>query len=352
MLGMVSIAAAQDKEWPKVDVSVMDRVVYPSNVAWRNYMPEDQRNANAKIKLEYSRPLKKERDIFGGLVPYGSEWRLGANEASIITFYQTVGVGDAVLPAGAYTLSALVNEKDWTVNFSTEMGIWGSDKRDQSKTVASYKAPVKMMEGSTEALAMTFREIDENTVHLVIEWDDRRAAVPIIFNPVVFSPLDKSPMDMAHYPRKSAFINYMEGDDKNITPKIQVVYSRPMMKGRKIFGELVPYGKDWRLGANEATEIVIYEDANIGGTDIARGRYALAVTPHEDKWDITFHKDFPIWGVHKRDKSKEVATVSVPVTKDSESLEAFSVMFTEGDDGTVFMHFGWDTTRCAVPIKY
>ena len=82
--------SAQDNEWPSLDASTMDIVYYPQEVAWRNYLGEEKRNISPKIKLVYSRPAVKERDIFGGLVPYGEEWRLGANEASIITFYAPV----------------------------------------------------------------------------------------------------------------------------------------------------------------------------------------------------------------------------------------------------------------------
>lgn len=346
------ILTAQDEKWPDLDKSTMDMVYYPQNVAWRNYLSEDQRNITPKLKLTYSRPMKNDRVIFGELLEHGKEWRLGANEATTLTCYSAVQVGDAVLTPGTYTLSALVENGFWTLNFSTESGIWGSANRDQSKTVASVKYTVEKVGEPREALAMTFQEVDEHHVNMVIEWDGHRVTAPIAFNPVIFSNIDPSPMDMAHYPRRSAFTNYAEGEDKNITPKIQVTYSRPQKKDRDIFGGLLKTGSVWRIGANEATEIAIYEDVTINGTKLPRGRYAMFAKLGATSWDIIFSKDYPIWGAANRDESKDAVTVSVPVTKDTEVLESLSMMFEEKGNDLVHLLIGWDTTRAAIPFQF
>lgn len=346
------ILTAQDEKWPDLDKSTMDMVYYPQNVAWRNYLSEDQRNITPKLKLTYSRPMKNDRVIFGELLEYGKEWRLGANEATTLTCYGPIGIGDATLPGGVYTMSALVEDGYWTLNFSTESGIWGSANRDQSKTVASIRYTVEKVADKREALAMTFQEVDENHANLVIDWDGHRVTAPISFNPVTFNNTDPSPMDMAHYPRRSAFTNYAEGEDKNITPKIQVTYSRPQKKGREVFGDLLKSGDVWRIGANEATEIAIYEEVTINGTKISRGRYAMFAKLGDTSWDIIFSKDYPIWGAANRDESKDVATVSVPVSKDTEVLESLSMMFEEKGNNLVHLKIGWDTTRAAIPFQF
>lgn len=346
------IIDAQDEKWPDLDGSSFDMVYYPEEVAWRNYLSEDKRNITPKIKLTYSRPMKKDRHIFGGLLPFGEEWRMGANEATTISFYNPVSIGKSTLQPGSYTMSAHLQKDAWTINFSTESGIWGSANRDKDKTVASIKIPVEIIGNSREALAMTFQEIDEHNVNLAIEWDDHRVIVPIAMNPVVFSDTDPSPMDMAHYPRSSAFTNYAEGEAKNITPKITVTYSRPQKKGRTIFGDLLKYGDVWRIGANEATEIVLYETVTINGTQLNRGRYAMFAKVNETSWDIIFSKDYPIWGAYGRDESKDVASISIPVSSDTEVLEALSVKFEEKSDKLVHMHIGWDQTRVAIPFSF
>lgn len=348
----VQLAYGQsDSKWPALDASPMDVAYYPANVAWRNYLSPDQRNITPKIKLVYSRPLKKGRDIFGGLVPFGEEWRLGANEATTITFYQAVGIGDEVLEPATYTVFADVNEDKWTIHFSTEMGIWGNANRKLSQTVASIEVPTETVSKSREALAMTFQEIDPHITHLVIEWDQSRVRVPIVLNPVLFDDIDISIMDMAHYPAKSAYTNYLESDERLTKSLIQVSYGRPLKRGRNIFGDLIHFGEVWRMGANEATEIEFYSDVSIGNVNVPRGHYAMFAEVNADSWNIILSKDYPIWGSHDRNTDKDVATIKVPVSKTNDIVEALSIIFEDQEDGIINMVIAWDRTKVVVPIK-
>jgi hypothetical protein len=342
---------SQETKYPDMDVSTLDAAYYPQEAAWRNYLGEDQRNITPKIKVLYSRPLKKDRVIFGELVPYGKEWRLGANEATTITFYDAVDIGGTAVRPGVYTMSASVNQNTWTIHFSTETGIWGNANRDMDKTIASVKVPSFKIDNPREALAMTFQEVDDMHCNLVIEWDQMRVVVPIAFNPIMFRGLDASPMDMSHYPSKSAYTNYLEGDEKNITPKIQVEYSRPSKKGRNVFGDLIKPGDMWRIGANEATEIVLYEDMMVGDAELKSGRYAMLAEIKDGSWDIIFSKDYPSWGMVNRDESKDVARINIPVKKAGEVIENLSIAFDEKSDSLVHMMIAWDQTRAEIPFK-
>ena len=356
MIALVAFLAtsllAQDSKWPKIDASKMDAEYYPAQAAWRNYLGPEERNMTPKVKVVYSRPMKKDRDIFGALVPYGKEWRLGANEATEITFYQSVGIGGATIAPGTYTMSALVNENDWVVNFSTERGLWGSENRDQSKTVASVKVNTTTEKESVEALSMSFREMDDQTAHMTIQWDKTRVEIPIAFNPVIFSGADISPMDMAHYPGKSAYKNYLKGEDKDITTKISVLYSRPFKKGRNVFGDLLKAGDIWRVGANQSTEIVFYEDVTIGDLELKKGRYALYAEIKDASWDMIFSKDLPAWGSANRDESKDIGRYNVSLSSDPEVVENLSIIFDEKSDKLVHMVIAWDTTRAELPIMF
>jgi hypothetical protein len=148
-----------------------------------------------------------------------------------------------------------------------------------------------------------------------------------------FAGLDKSPMDLASFPSK--------GDKV-----VKIYYSRPQLKGRSL-SELTPNGKVWRTGANEATEITFFKDVNFGGKPVKAGTYVLATIPGEKEWTIILNSALDAWGTYSYDESKDVARVTVPVSSDKESLEAFSIAFDDG--GTMYM--GWDTLRVAVPIK-
>lgn len=346
------IVFTQDIQWPPIDVSNMDALYYPQEVAWRNYLSEDQRNIRPKVKVLYSRPIKKGRDIFGGLVPFGTEWRVGANEATLINFFQPVRIGEKTLPAGVYTLFATVQPTEWEFHLSTQTGIWGNANRDKSMDVASIKVPVKTMEQSTEVLSMAFQEVDDKHINLAIVWDKSMALLPISFDPILFNPSDASPMDMAHYPGNSAYTNYLEGDEKNIKPKIQVVYSRPYKKGRDIFGELLKSGSVWRIGANEATEVMFYQNVNVGGLELPRGRYSMFAELHPDYWEVIFSREFPIWGADNRDITQDVGRARASVSMDDEVLENLTIVFQEKDADNVNMIIGWDKTRASLPIGF
>ncbi|MFT4535781.1 MAG: hypothetical protein ACJA1A_002689 [Saprospiraceae bacterium] len=348
----VSLAMAQESKWPKVDPSNMDAEYYPAQAAWRNYLTGEDRTMSPKVKVVYSRPLKKEREIFGTLVPYGAEWRLGANEATEITFYQTVGIGGTTVNPGTYTVFATPTMKEWTVSFSSQRGIWGAEKRDASKTVASIKVPTTIVATAEEALSFSFREMDEQTAHMTIQWDKTRVEVPIAFNPVIFTGADVSPMDMSHYPSKSAYTNYLEGDEVNMKPKVQVVYSRPYKKGRKVFGELLKIGDIWRVGANQSTEITFFEDVKVGNLELKKGRYALYAEIKDASWDMIFSKDLPAWGAANRDETKDVGRTNIGLSSDAEVLENLAIIFEEKSDKLVHMVIGWDTTRAELPITF
>src|SRR5829696_2793132 len=77
---------------------------------------------------------------------------------------------------------------------------------------------------------------------------------------------------------------------------IELIYSRPGMKGRKVFGDLVPYGKVWRTGANSATRLKFNDDVMIGGQALKAGEYALYTVPNENDWDIIINKGSENWG--------------------------------------------------------
>ncbi|MBT8262670.1 MAG: DUF2911 domain-containing protein [Bacteroidia bacterium] len=153
-----------------------------------------------------------------------------------------------------------------------------------------------------------------------------------------FSDLDKSPMDVASYPS-----SYRVSDKA-----IKVTYSRPQLKGREL-SSLAQPGKVWRTGANEAAELTLYTDMKLGGTTVKAGTYSFFTIPGESEWTAIISSDVNVWGSYSYDESNDVAKITVPATTAKESLEAFSISFTESDSG-VDMHLGWGTTRVKVPF--
>lgn len=166
-----------------------------------------------------------------------------------------------------------------------------------------------------------------------------------------FRGLDKTPMDMAYYPDDYAhdrkFAPAKIGTDKAM---VRVTYNRPAKNGREIFGKLVPYGKVWRAGANEAPEIKFYQDVTIGGKKIPAGNYALLTIPNENEWTIILSSDLDQWGAYSYNQALDVARVNVPVQKSDSVIENFSIQFAKKDAKNATMYLGWDTTMVAVPV--
>ena len=161
-------------------------------------------------------------------------------------------------------------------------------------------------------------------------------------------PVDKSPMDMCYYPNNYPVLKIQ---DKATEPLLaRVIYSRPQKNGRLIFGELVEYGKVWRLGANEATEIEFFRNVKIGDKKVEKGRYTLYAIPAEDNWTIILNKDNDTWGAFKYDEQKDVLRTTVPVQKLNEGVEALAMTFEKSDSGCNLI-IAWDNIKASLPIS-
>ena len=350
MIGLTA-TQAQEVKFQEMDASPMDAATYPRNAAWRNYLTGDAKNTPLKIRVHYSRPNKKDRVIFGELVPYGVDWRLGANEATEVYFAVPVEIGGKMINPGYYTMFAQVFPTQWVIKISSERHIGGTKNRDITKDVVNIPIPAINMPESREAFTIGFQKVNEDHCNMVFEWDRTRAILPISFNPVMMDGENASPMDLAQYPRNSRVRNYLEGAEKEAAqPKVRVVYSRPKKKGRDIFGGLLKYGAPWRLGANETTEITFFGDAKFGDQDIKAGRYGIMVVPHADKWEFVVHTNIPSWGTFGHDPETNIATYTVPTAKTPSTVEALSIHFDKKSDKLIHMVVGWDNTMVEVPI--
>jgi Protein of unknown function (DUF2911) len=164
-----------------------------------------------------------------------------------------------------------------------------------------------------------------------------------------YPPMDKSPMDMSYYPNG---LPLSKMTNKPLGPALaRVIYSRPQKNGRTIFGELVEYGKVWRLGANEATEIEFYQNVVINKIKIKKGRYTMYCIPYTDKWTIIFNRDLDSWGSFTYDSKKDVVRLDVAVQKTTEVLDAFTMVF-EKSVSTVNVIVVWDDNKLSIPITF
>lgn len=132
--------------------------------------------------------------------------------------------------------------------------------------------------------------------------------------------------------------------------KITVEYSRPSMRSRTIYGELVPYGKVWRTGANEATSFVTEADLDVNGVRVSQGAYTLYTLPSEGTWKLIINKQTGQWGT-VYDSGKDLARIDMEKTSLPQPVEQFTISFVPEQGDSTAMNFAWEKTRVSVPIK-
>src|SRR4051812_21426162 len=130
---------------------------------------------------------------------------------------------------------------------------------------------------------------------------------------------------------------------------IEIVYSRPGVKGRKIFGGLVGYSEVWRTGANSATKITFSTPVKINGADIPAGTYGLFTIPGEKEWTIIINKGSAQWGAYQYNEKDDLVRVKATPVKLADSVETFTIDFDDIRDESATLDLIWEKTR--VPIK-
>ena len=345
--------AQEELKFPDLDKSPMDAAHYPDASAYTNYLDEDDPRRDPIVKVLYSRPYKKDRNIFGELLKYGEEWRLGANECNEITVYRDVEIDGKLLPRGTYSMFADLQKDHWMIKFSKQLFIAGTKDRDKSQDVLTVKAMTAGTSNTVEQFTIGFQKIDDGMVHMIYQWDNTEVRLPINLNAASLDGEDKSPMDLAYFPNDAKYQNFLTEEEKKANqPKMRVQYSRPQMKGRTVFGEMLKYGEMWRLGANQTTLITFYEDVNIGGTDVRRGTYGLFAKVNQGNWEIIVHKNTRSWGTFGHDEEDNVVTVTAPTAKTPSTLEALSVTYQDKGNKTVDVIFGWENTMARLPVTF
>jgi hypothetical protein len=135
-------------------------------------------------------------------------------------------------------------------------------------------------------------------------------------------------------------------DGKTIT----VDYSSPRAKGRKIFGELVPYGQVWRTGANEATTFVTTTAVSAEGRDVPAGNYTIFTVPEQNKWTLIVNKKTGEWGIPYKYESEELVRIPMSVSKTSAPGENFTIQFDQGGNACT-LNISWEETQASVKLN-
>ncbi|MCU7550824.1 DUF2911 domain-containing protein [Chitinophagaceae bacterium LB-8] len=131
---------------------------------------------------------------------------------------------------------------------------------------------------------------------------------------------------------------------------IELTYSRPNMRGRTIFGDLVPYGKLWRTGANAATRIKFADDVSVGGVPVKAGDYVLYTIPNPNEWEVILNKGINNWGIDGYKESDDVARFKVKTMNAPMQTETFTMQFVNVMPSSTDLRIIWDKTAVQVPI--
>ncbi|RZL66570.1 MAG: DUF2911 domain-containing protein, partial [Pedobacter sp.] len=153
-------------KYPIVDPSPMDALYYPLNAV---KVKKDDKSMPI-IKVLYSRPAKKGREVFGVLEQFDKVWRLGANENTEIYFSKTVTIGDKKIKAGNYSLFAIPSKDKWTIIVNKQTDRWGAFSYDETKDVARVVVPITKTDKVIETFSMTFVDSAEGA-NLFMAWD-------------------------------------------------------------------------------------------------------------------------------------------------------------------------------------
>ncbi len=185
--------------------------------------------------------------------------------------------------------------------------------------------------------------------------DIKTVRLPVSVQDSMILSLDKSPMDMSYFPEDYPKQKMLTPDMAN--PVARVIYSRPQKKGRIIFADsasnenaIQVYGREWRLGANEATEIEFFKPVTINNKKILPGRYIIYCIPFADKWKLIINENLYSWGLHI-DKSKDLLEVDLPVIKNNVQIEYFTMLFLNSTYGCDLV-MAWGDIKVVLPIGF
>jgi hypothetical protein len=294
-----------------------------------------------RVTITYGRPYTKDpktgapRVIWGGLVPWDEAYRLGADEATLLTTEKPIMVGSALVPAGAYTLYLVPSASGASkLAISTDVGKWG-DPVDVEHDLARVDLKKSVLDKPADQLTLTLDK-DGSGGLLTIAWEATQFSVGL-----------KAPAPHLDIPQASPTetLKVRVG-----VADIGIVYSRPSAKGRVMLGGNNPYGVVWRTGANSATRITFGAPVTLQGSPVAAGTYELFTIPGADEWTVILQKAGDQWGAYAYDPKNDVLRVTAKPVALTEPVETFTIDINDIRPDSATLDLTWEKTRVPVAI--
>jgi hypothetical protein len=285
-----------------------------------------------KIAIHYGKPSMLGRKIFGSFVPYYKVWRTGAGAATTFLTEVDLEVDGAVVPHGSYSLFTLPMENRWKLIINKQIGQWGMTYNPQLD-LARIDLLDKKLKIPVEELTFKIEKNGNDGGLLKIEWENTSLSVPFHISKDALLP---SPRDSVQL--------LLQGK------QLVVNYGRPSMRGRKIMGGVVPYGKVWRTGANAATGFTTQSDLMIGGILLPRGSYTLYTLPSANQWKLIINKQTGQWGTVYSSKF-DVARIPMKKKSLADTIEKFTISIEQISDTAGVLKLAWEKTQLSVSFK-
>jgi len=327
----------------KISISLILIIFSVSSIFAQLEVPQKSPSASAfqkigitDVTITYSRPSVNERKIWGELVPFGEVWRTGANKATSIEFSTDVKVEGTEVKAGKYAIFTIPSASEWTIILSGNTEQWGSYNYKEEEDILRIK--VKPEENHYhEQMIFSFKFVNNVSSNVVLAWENLK----VEFN--VESHLS-DPESKNVRPSPLSYANQRVG-----LTDIKMTFSSPGVKGRKIWGELVPYDKVWRTGANEATTIEFNHSIKINGNDVPAGKYSLFTIPTENDWTIILNKTADQWGSYDYKQEDDLLRFTASPIKSSHPHERMKFAFKDVKFNTATLLLVWEDI--AVPMS-
>jgi len=297
-----------------------------------------------RVTITYGRPHSQDpktgemRKIWGTLVPYGKIWRTGADEATILINQQPINLGGTVIPAGTYTLFTFPTEDGAAkLVVNKQIGQWGIDPYDEKQELARIDLKKDVLETPVDQFTMSIGKNPAGGGLIKLMWETTQYSVGY----------KNVPAPLVTFPQPSPTATFKQ---RVGLTDIELVYSRPSLKGRKAFGGLAPYGEVWRTGANNATRITFSTPVKLQGADVPAGTYELFSIPGQDEWTVILQKASKQWGAYTYKQENDTVRVKAKPTAPSVTMETFTIGLQDLRDESATLYFAWENTRVALQL--
>jgi hypothetical protein len=283
------------------------------------------------ISVNYGRPSMRGRKIMGELVPWNKVWRTGANLATHLRTNFDLVMGGMPVPRGTYTLWTLPSPKGWKIIINKQTGQWGTNY-DERQDLARFEAKVETLPSPVDSFTVALQAGGKTSGLLKLMWE----------NTLVSALFEKNDRIRPLSPTDSTELSFNG-------KKVKIVYSRPFMRGRTIWGVVVPQDSIWRTGANAATSLITEANIMLGNMRVPRGSYTLYSVPGEKAFTLIISKKTP--GRPDYDPAMDLARLEMKKTAAASPIDPFRIWFERsGKNGGIF-HLGWADRVYSLPVS-